>query len=291
MKLWILYSKKHETTAVYSTELMMNAASKFGIEHELFYFNYFRLVIINNKETLFYKNQQVTQLPDVVFCRGYYIELIKYLEKNGVKIINSAFGMQSVKNKYETHVQLTKINVSQPKTMFANFAAYQDIVNMLGSPFVMKDNLGSKGNNVYLVKSEQEFNEIKTEHETTRIDFIYQEYIASSKGRDIRVYVVGDTVVGAIKRVSENEADFRANLSQGGSAHVFELSEELKKLSIEICKTLKLEIAGLDFLFDENNQPIFCEANGNAAFSGFVKFGYKMQEIFMQYIAKTYSKF
>lgn len=289
MKLWILYSKHHETVATYSPELMCKMAEKNGINHELFYFNYFSLKVINNKEVLFYKNEQVTELPDVVFCRGYYFELFKHLELNGVVVINSHFGMETAKNKYKTHLMLNKLKINQPKTIFANYIGYQNVVSQLGSPFIMKDNFGSRGINVYLISSEQEFDAVKEEHAHSGISFIYQQFISSSKGKDIRVYVVGDKVVGAIKRTSSSD-DFRANLSQGGVAELIEVDDKLSQLSLNICKRLKLEIAGLDFLLDEKNQPVFCEANGNAAFSGFFQFGFNMQDIFMKYIADTYSQ-
>ena len=288
MNLWILYSKYFEENATYSPELMCKAAKEQGLEYKLYYFDYFNLKLVNGVQQLFYKTERITKLPDVVFSRGYYLELLEYLERNGCHIINTYEGMKHVKNKYKTSLLLKDLKIKQPRTIVSRNIDYDFLVNELGSPFIMKDNFGSQGKGVYLIERKEELEIIVNDNPL--VTFIYQEFISSSKGQDLRFYVVGNKVIGAIKRISQSE-DFRANVSQGGRVEPYEITQDLKEQALKIANKLNLEIGSVDFLFGENNELIFCEANGNAAFSGFIKLKYPMQTIFMEYVKNKYHNF
>ena len=87
-----------------------------------------------------------------------------------------------------------------PKTIFPpftyegierqNFNAFIKIGQVLGYPLVVKEAYGSFGQQVYLIEDENELIELikKLKHKP----FILQEFIEKSRGRDIRINVVGD---------------------------------------------------------------------------------------------------
>ena len=112
-------------------------------------------------------------------------------------------------------------------------------------------------------------------------DYIIQEYIKTSYGKDVRVYIVGNNAIGAVLR--ENNSDFKSNLAQGGLSYNYELTDELIKNSINISQALKGDIISVDYVIGEDNL-LFCEANTNAGFASFNYLGYPMREIFMKYI-------
>ncbi len=289
MKLWILYRVSYETNSTFSPELMMAAAKNNGIDAELFYFNYFVFKVENGRTNLYYKDKKVLSenLPDVVFCRGYYIDLLQHFEKNGVKVINGSEGMQLMRNKFETYTAtcgLLGANISQPKTLKGAHLKYDTVVENFGIPFIMKDNFGAMGKSVYLVNSREQFEEIMKND--SKIEFIFQEYIDTSKGKDVRVYVVGKEAIGGVRRVSTTD-DFRSNIHQSGEAFLEELTPELKETALKIANKIGLEIGSVDFLFGKNGF-VFNEANGNATFFSFYKFGFDMQNLFMKYIKETY---
>ena len=76
---------------------------------------------------------------------------------------------------------------------------------------VIKEAYGSFGEQVYLANSLEEANKIIDQ--IGYKDFLMQEYIATSKGRDIRINVVGDKAIVSMLR--ENKNDFRSNISNG----------------------------------------------------------------------------
>lgn len=285
MKLWILYSSKYEYENTEARELMAEAAKKKQLNFEVLFYSYFSVVINNNNTELYYKDKIVTEYPKVVLSRGYNIELLKFLDSKGVVIINGAQGTEKVLNKYETHLALVGEKITQPKTISPRKYIFEDIKSILGLPFVMKDNFGSQGEGVFLINSKKSFENALSKNANTK--FIFQEYIKSSKGSDIRVYVVGKKVIAAINRKAKG-SDFRANISLGGSSNPFKIDRQLKKQSLLVAKKLGLEVCGIDFLFGEKGKYIFCEANGNAGYTGFVRFGIVMQDIIIKYIYDKY---
>lgn len=285
MVLWILYNSRLFENKSLSPHLMAEAAIREGFNTRIYYHDKFSLVNENNIQKLFYEGKKVSDLPDIVFCRGYNNELLQYFERNGCVVINTAKGMNTVINKFQTHLEVSKIeNVKQPKTILGN-DDYNFIIEKLNVPFIMKDNFGGKGEKVFLVNSQDDFINIKNLNPDTV--FIYQEYIASSKGRDIRCYIIGDEIY-PIMRHAGNEEEFRSNISQGGYAESLQLSQEALKMVKNIAKTLSIEIGSVDFLIGKNGELIFCEANGNAAFKSYTKLNIDLRAKFFNFIKNKY---
>lgn len=78
-------------------------------------------------------------------------------------------------------------------------------------------------------------------------DFIMQEYIESSKGQDVRIHVVGNEIVTAMKRVNKN--DFRANITNGGQWKSISQLKNNAKMALKVCEKLGLDFAGVDIMF------------------------------------------
>ena len=110
-----------------------------------------------------------------------------------------------------------------------------------------------------------------------------QKFVKSSRGRDIRVNVVGGKVVCAMERHSEN-GDFRSNVTLGGSAKACSLSKEQKDIAARACRALGLDFAGVDVLFGENG-PLICEVNSNPHFKSTLDAtGIDLAGVIMKYI-------
>ncbi len=137
---------------------------------------------------------------------------------------------------------------------------YEQVLERLGLPMIIKEGHGSFGMKVYLIETEEQFYE-KTD-ELRGIDYVFQKFIATSRGRDIRVNIVGGEIVAAMYRHSET--DFRANITNGGVATVIELTEQQKALAIQAAHAVGAEFAGVDLLFGDNEEPLVCEVNAAA---------------------------
>lgn len=206
--------------------------------------------------------------PDFVLFLDKDIYLAEQLEALGVPIFNNPKAIHLCDDKGKTMCTLSDYDISVPKTIMAplNFTSevsktYLNIVaQALGVPCIIKESFGSFGEQVYLANTLDEMQNICKSIGSR--SYIFQENVATSYGRDVRVYVAFDEVVITVKRT--NTKDFRANVTNGGSMEVYKASGKMKELALEACKALELDFAGVDILFGENENPIICEVNSNA---------------------------
>jgi len=178
----------------------------------------------------------------------------------GIRVINSTRSMFNSRNKALTAWILVKNNVSTPKFLYSKEKNYDFIHDYFdGKKFVMKENEGSQGKGVYLIENEEDYNKVYRMNQ----EYFYQEFIEFSRGMDIRSYVLGDKVLGCVKRVSDT--GFKSNYSLGGSVKSYELNESIKEISLKAAKALGLDFCGIDLLFTRESFTV-CEVNGNAGF-------------------------
>ena len=198
------------------------------------------------------------------------------LERMGYRLYNCADAIEACDNKALTFEMLEGI-CRMPRTikvpMTFNTIGYDDlsfedtIGKILGYPYVIKECLGSYGGQVYLAEKPEDARSILKKIEGK--DALAQEFISSSRGRDIRAYVVGGRVAAAMERY--NASDFRSNITNGGSAKSIRITKEQEELAVTATKGLGLDFAGVDILFGQNDEPILCEVNSNAQFRDILK--------------------
>ena len=258
---WIIYngsltSDKFKDQA----ELMREAAECAGVHAEL----------KKNYEVMMNLKTNIEIRPDFVIFLDKDILLANFLKNTGIPVFNDPDVIETCDNKAIQYLVLSKQGIPMPETIIApkvypNFTIkdsgyYEQVLNRLGLPMVIKEGHGSFGMKVYLIETEEQFYD-KTD-ELRGIDYVFQEFIATSRGRDIRVNIVGGEIVAAMYRHSET--DFRANITNGGVATVIELTDEQKALAIQAAHAVGAEFAGVDLLFGDNEEPLVCEVNAAA---------------------------
>ena len=221
-------------------------------------------------------NKPIKEKPDFAIFWDKDTYLAERLEQNGIRLFNNARAVELCDNKILMYQALAKANIRIPRTFIApktfeglgytDLAFLDKVSKEIGWPIVIKEAYGSFGEQVYLANNKEEAIEI-----IKRIgykDFLMQEFIASSKGRDIRINIVGDQVVSSMLR--ENKNDFRSNISSGGNGTKYEPDQEYVELAIKAVKALGLSFAGADVMFGEDG-PIICEVNSNPQFASTLK--------------------
>ena len=179
-----------------------------------------------------------------------------------------------------------------PKTMLApmtfenigytNYRFLEQVASAFSFPIVVKESFGSFGAQVYLCHNKEELR--STVQSIGTKPMLFQEFIYSSHGKDIRLQVVGDKVITAMYRYSEN-GDFRANITNGGKMKPYEPKEIEIDLAIRACKCLGLDFAGVDLLFGKDDDMLVCEVNSNAHFKNIYDCtGVNTAEAIMEYI-------
>ena len=210
--------------------------------------------------------------PDFAIFWDKDIYLAERLEKSGVRLFNNKRAIMLCDNKILMYQALSENNIRIPKTFVApktfeglnynNRSFLEKVIKVIGFPMVVKEAFGSFGEQVYLVNDKESLNKIVDS--IGYKDFLIQEYIASSKGKDVRINVVGDQAVVSMLR--ENDNDFRSNISNGGHGSLYQPSKEYIDLALKATKALGLDFAGVDVMFGEDG-PILCEVNSNPQFA------------------------
>ena len=164
----------------------------------------------------------------ISYSRGLYIS--KIYEANGVKVVNSSQVAERCGDKYVTSQILVKEGIPTPRVIIAfdeesALAAAEEI----GYPFVLKPVVGSWGRLLAKVEDRstaEAFIEHKATLGVSHQIFYLQEYI-NKPGRDIRAFVVGDEVICAVYRSSEN---WITNTARGGVATNCPVTDEIAEL-------------------------------------------------------------
>ena len=245
-------------------EMFRESAKKYSLD----------LKLIKNDEILVdIAIEECTMKPDFVLFWDKDIKLAAYLEKLGIRVFNPARSIELCDDKSLTHLELMNHGIKMPRTIFApmtytnigytNLTFLELVKFRLEFPIVIKEVFGSFGQQVYMANDEEELVNIVRECGSSKL--IFQEFVKSSKGRDIRLQVVGNRVVASMYRYNDTD-DFRANLSSGGKMKGYTPTKEQENLAIKTCKILGLDFAGVDILFGEDDEPIVCEVNSNAHF-------------------------
>lgn len=279
MKGWILYSKKQDAIKPekdHGVTRLMEAASAKGVQLDVLTPNQFELVVSRDDTRSILVDEQPTPPPDFIIPRlgshttYFALAVIRQLERLGVYSCNGSRTIETVKDKLQMHQLLAQSNLPTPKTMLVKFPMDIGIVKSeIGFPAIIKNVTGSEGTGIYLCESEEKFTDLMEliYSNNDKANIIIQEFLQKSRGKDLRVFVLGGKVIGCMKRSSSSKASFKANFSRGGNVEPFKLTPEIEWLATETARLVGLDIAGIDLLFDKQGFKI-CEANSSPGFKG-----------------------
>jgi gamma-F420-2:alpha-L-glutamate ligase len=278
MEVWILFNEEIESATAEAFEIrrFMAEGRELDINVRVLHPEQFDLLVTSEDRDSVLIDGSPMPLPDFLLPRTYVIEtgyfplaVIRQLERMGVRVFNNSASIERVSDKLHTHQVLAEHGLPTPNTMLAKFPVDLDLVeNSLGFPVVVKTLLGVNGTGVFLIENREAFTDLMglIAETNPNIQLIFQQFIAMSKGRDLRLFVVDGEVVAAMERRAR-EGGFKANFSQGGSVLEFHPDEDARVMAIKTAEVLDLQVAGIDLLFTDDGYTI-CEANSFPGFKG-----------------------
>lgn len=171
-------------------------------------------------------------------------------------VVNAAaIGSVFAQNKVYQSVMAHRAGISIPRSYTGRKMLFQELCRQLGVPFVAKAARGMRGDAVYLVHTEVEYEEMLS---VTRGDIIIQEYVPNDG--DYRVFVIGNQVHGIFKRVPA-AGSFKANYSLGGSgqkvASDSPLRPHLCEMALRVTRLFNVDIAGIDIMRSTKTGTLF----------------------------------
>lgn len=266
---WVVYNGNLEDDSfVDFANMIEEAGDKQGISIKKIKNN--DLLVYLSSDQLNFLTDQVDQLPDFVVFTDKDLYLARQLENMGIPLFNNSYTIEVSDDKIKSYQLLAEAKVPIPETIISpkvyynhdkiDYSFLKYVIEKFKFPLILKEAFGSFGQQVYLIENEgQLLSKVK---KLVDRPILFQQFIDSSYGRDIRLQVVGEEVVTSMLRKSEN--DFRANISSGGSMEPYKPTAEEKRLAILAAKAVNADFAGVDILFGPNNTPLVCEVNSNA---------------------------
>lgn len=273
----------HPTEGVHQAQRMQEEFLALGVETEIVKDGYLRCML-DGKDILF-DNKDVKFA--VFFDKDKYFSTA--LEKAGVRVFNNSKAIKDCDDKGETYIQLSNFDIKMPKTIFAplcyhehseiEYSSAKIIAKKLGFPMIVKESFGSMGNGINKVDNVDDLFAIMKRLKNK--PHLFQEYLGYKKGTDIRIIVVGGKAIACMQRHNEN--DFRSNLAKGGKGTKITPEKQFIDTAEKCAKVLNLDYCGVDLLYGNEGEPIVCEVNSNAFFSG-------IESVTKVNVAKAYAK-
>ena len=227
-------------------------------------------VSATGSSSIVYRGKNV-QLPDCVIPRvganvDYFgLAVLRQLEALGVLVFNPVNAIEISRDKLYTHQVLSAHGIPIPQTVLSRFPfEYDYIERHFTYPLIVKLASGSRGEAVWKLDSRAELSALLERVDKSK-PMIVQEFLHSTKGRDIRCLVVGDEVVASCMRVSSTS--FLANYHAGGSTIGVTVSDGLRRMVVAASRKCGLSFSGVDVLLGDEGYRL-CEVNSSPGFEG-----------------------
>ena len=231
------------------------------------------LVIEKKKPQIYYKGVPLEGIDAIIPRIGasitfYGTAVVRQFEMMNIFSTLESQALVRSRDKLRSLQVLSRAGLGMPKTAFTNNS--KDVGSIIekvgGAPCIIKLLEGTQGVGVVLAETKSAAESVLEAFNGLQARVIVQEFIAEAKGADIRAFVVDGIVVGAMKRQGK-EGEFRSNLHRGGSATIFELSEDEENAALKAAKSLGLGICGVDML-QSNSGPMIMEVNSSPGLEG-----------------------
>jgi ribosomal protein S6--L-glutamate ligase len=269
MKIVILSRNPH----LYSTKRLVEAAIQ--RKHTVEVIDPLKCEIILEKKNprILYKGKYLENIDAIIPRVGasvtfYGTAVVRQFEMMKIFSVVESQALVRSRDKLRSLQVLSRAGLGMPKTVFSNYT--KDVAEVIayvgGAPLVIKLLEGTQGLGVVLAETNNAAESVLEAFNGLQARVIVQEFIKESKGADIRAFIVDGNVVGAMKRQGK-EGEFRSNLHRGGSAEVFQLSDEEEIAALKAAKALGLGVCGVDMLQSARG-PLIIEVNSSPGLEG-----------------------
>ena len=232
----------------------------------------FQLVISKGRPTIFLGDKPLPKV-DLVLPRigasitNYGLAVVRQFDQLGIPVLNDADAIARSRDKLRAMQLLANTNIDVPITVCAKTpAAVHVALGLIGVPVIVKLQQGAQGIGTMIAETKQAALSLLETLWAMGQDILLQEYIAESKGRDLRALVVGGRVIASMRRQAK-AGEFRSNLHRGGAAERAPLDKDYERAAILAVRTLGLQVAGVDML-ESKSGPKILEINSSPGLEG-----------------------
>jgi RimK family alpha-L-glutamate ligase len=192
------------------------------------------------------------------------VDALHRLEDRDIPVMNSPRALERTVDKFWTTALLEQAGLPVPETVVCErpddaVAAFRALGDVIVKPL-----FGSMGLGMVRVSDAEMAFRVSRTLEAIR-GVYYLQRAVDHAGCDVRAFVVGDRVIGAIER---RASGWRTNLARGGEARAITLSPEWTGLALRAAHAVGAEYAGVDLLPARDGTVYVVEVNGIPGWRG-----------------------
>ena len=269
MKLAIL----SRSLGCYSTRRLREAAEQRGHKVKVLDTLKFSIDLEQGQPDLYFRSKQLSHydavLPRIGASISYFgTAVVRQFEQMDIYCANTSAGISNSRDKLRSLQILSRHQIGIPETTFVRDR--RDVLPAIervgGAPVIIKLIEGTQGIGVLMAETAKSAEAIVELLQSQKQSVLIQKFVAESKGRDIRAFVVGDQVVGAMRRVAQGN-EFRSNVHRGGRTELVVLDDVYCQTAIRAAQIMGLRVAGVDML-EGKDGPQVMEINSSPGLEG-----------------------
>jgi len=267
MKIGILSRNKD----FWATTQIIQAVKQKGSEPIYLHTPTIHLTLYGDKADAIFDNRSLSSLDVAIPRIGRSLTqlgliLLKHFELMQIPTTLSMNGLLTARNKYLALQALHAAKIRIPESVLvASRNRSEDLMEYLPPPIVLKLLTGTQGVGVMRVRDAKEAGPIIDTLSELDQMICLQRYMPNP-GEDIRVFIIDDQVVAAMKRRAAAH-EWRSNIHIGGQGIEHKLTPEEKESSVRAAQAVGVEVAGVDLISVED-KPYVIEVNASPGFRG-----------------------
>jgi ribosomal protein S6--L-glutamate ligase len=257
----------------YSTRRLIEAGRQRGHKIDVLDTQRLTIGLDHGKPDIYYHGKRL-KVPDAILPRigtsitRYGTAVVRQFEQMDVFTPNTAAGIGNSRDKLRSLQILSRHDVGIPQTAYVDDK--RDLEDALkrvgGAPVIIKLLEGTQGVGVILADKLEIAKAIVETLHSTKQQVLIQKFVAESKGKDVRAFVIGDRVVAAIRRTAQGQ-EFRSNVHRGGKAEGITLDPAYEEAAVRAAQIMGLRVCGVDML-EASSGPQIMEVNSSPGLEG-----------------------
>lgn len=233
------------------------------------------MILAQGNPRMMYRGVEVRSTDvDVVIPRigasitAYGLAVVSHFDMMGVAVLNNSHAIARSRDKLRCLQHLSRSGLDMPRTVMAHDRSNvgRMVEEVGGLPVIIKLLRGTQGVGVMIAHTLPEVQTIVNTFWDLGQEIVLQEFVAESRGKDVRALVVGNQVVGAMRRQAK-KGEFRSNIHRGGEGKPIELPASYVEAAVRAAQLIGLEVAGVDML-EGREGPRLMELNSSPGFEG-----------------------
>ena len=257
----------------YSTRRLREAAEQRGHQVKVLNTLRFSIDLEEGQPDLYFRTKQLSAydaiLPRIGASISYFgTAVVRQFEQMDVFSANSSGGIANSRDKLRSLQILSRHQIGIPQTTFVRDKkdVMPAITRVGGAPVIIKLIEGTQGIGVLLADTVETAEAIIELLQSQKQNVLIQKFVAESKGRDVRAFVVGDQVIAAMRRVAQGQ-EFRSNVHRGGRTEAIDLPDDYRETAVRAAQIMGLRVAGVDML-ESKSGPQIMEVNSSPGLEG-----------------------